>query len=92
MKIFNNPQFGEIRTAGTAENPLFCLADVCKSLELHSNVVRQRLTDDVCSTYPGVDSIGVGVQTGVKKDGTPAMQTIEMLFVNEDGYNRIGVG
>lgn len=26
VQIFNNPQFGQIRTAGTAENPLFCLA------------------------------------------------------------------
>ena len=70
VQIFDNPQFGQIRTAGTAENPLFCLADVCKSLELHSNVVRQRLTDDVCSTYPIVDSIG---------------RTQQATFITEDG-------
>ena len=34
IKIFNHPTFGEIRTAGTAENPLFCLKDVCRILEI----------------------------------------------------------
>lgn len=29
IKIFESEQFGKIRTAGTAEAPLFCLADVC---------------------------------------------------------------
>nr|WP_278997178.1 phage antirepressor KilAC domain-containing protein [Prevotella disiens] len=31
---FTNPQFGEIRTAGNAENPLFCLADLCQALDI----------------------------------------------------------
>ena len=32
IQIFSNPQFGDIRTAGTAENPLFCATDVAKAL------------------------------------------------------------
>lgn len=32
IQIFNNPQFGEIRTAGTAEEPLFCASDVARAL------------------------------------------------------------
>lgn len=32
IQIFNNPQFGEIRTAGTSEEPLFCAADICRAL------------------------------------------------------------
>lgn len=32
VKIFDNPQFGQIRTAGTAENPLFCAVDVARAL------------------------------------------------------------
>lgn len=32
LQIFQNEQFGTIRTAGTAEEPLFCAADVAKSL------------------------------------------------------------
>ncbi len=47
IQIFNNPQFGEVRVAMTESNePMFCLADVCKALEI-SNVgnVKQRLTE-----------------------------------------------
>ena len=33
IKIFNNPQFGDIRTARTEKgDPLFCLSDVARSL------------------------------------------------------------
>ena len=34
VKIFENEQFGEIRVVGTSEEPLFCLADVCRVLEI----------------------------------------------------------
>lgn len=58
IRIFSNPQFGEIRTAGTKEEPKFCLADVCKALGLSSNHVRERLGDGVVSTDTIVDSLG----------------------------------
>lgn len=48
IQIFNNPQFGEVRVA-TTENgePLFCLADVCKALELtNPTTVKNRLDKD----------------------------------------------
>lgn len=32
VRVFDNPQFGKIRTAGTAENPLFCAVDVARAL------------------------------------------------------------
>lgn len=32
IQVFSNEQFGNIRTAGTADNPLFCATDVAKSL------------------------------------------------------------
>lgn len=31
---FQHPSFGEIRTAGTSEEPLFCLTDVCRILDI----------------------------------------------------------
>lgn len=34
IKIFQNESFGEVRIAGTSENPLFCLADVAKCLDI----------------------------------------------------------
>lgn len=48
IKIFNNPQFGEIRTATTESGePLFCLSDVCKALRLtNPSSVARRLDDD----------------------------------------------
>lgn len=70
MRIFDNPQFGEIRTAGTADNPLFCLTDLCKALNLSASHVKERLSDDVVSTDPIVDSLGRKQMAN---------------FVNEDG-------
>lgn len=70
IQIFKNPQFGEIRTADTADNPMFCLSDVCKSLGLSAKGVNQRLDDEVISNYPIKDSLG---------------RTQQALFVNEDG-------
>lgn len=32
ITIFRNPQFGDIRTAGTAEEPMFCATDICSAL------------------------------------------------------------
>lgn len=47
IKIFENTQFGQIRTAGTAEEPLFCLADVCKAVELSNpSSIKSRLDKD----------------------------------------------
>lgn len=45
IKLFSNPNFGEIRTAGTSEEPLFCLADICKVLGLRVDAVQSRLSD-----------------------------------------------
>ncbi len=40
IQIFRNPQFGEVRVTITENNePMFCLADVCKALDL-ANVSR----------------------------------------------------
>ena len=84
ITIFKNEQFGEIRTAGTAENPMFCLSDVCKVLELDQvSRVKSRLNE------AGVTSIKVGVQTGTKKDGTPSIQNIDMTFINETNLYKV---
>jgi prophage antirepressor-like protein len=69
VQIFNSEQFGTIRTAGTAENPLFCLVDLCKALSLTPSKVAQRLDSSVLSKYPAQTGFG----------------TKELNFVNEDG-------
>ena len=69
VTIFSSNAFGSIRTGGTSDNPLFCLADVCKALKLSAKGVNQRLNKEVISNYP-LQTAG-GVQ--------------HALFVNEDG-------
>lgn len=45
IQLFNSPQFGEIRAAGTPDAPLFCLADICKILDLgNPSQVKARLS------------------------------------------------
>jgi len=58
IQIFNHPEFGTVRTAGTPEQPLFCLVDACKALDLRANHVRSRLDDGVVSTDPIPDNLG----------------------------------
>ena len=70
ITIFSNQQFGEIRTAGTADSPLFCLTDVCKALGLEAKHVMERLDDGVVSTDIIIDRLG---------------RTQNANFVNEDG-------
>jgi len=70
IQLFTNPTFGTIRTAGTPDNPQFCLIDLCNALELNPSKVVQRLSDDVLSKYPIPDGLNRIQQTN---------------FVNEDG-------
>lgn len=70
LQIFNNSEFGEIRTVTIDNEPMFCLGDLCKALELTAKGVKQRLDDEVISNYPISDSLG-------RKQNA--------LFVNEDG-------
>ncbi len=70
LQIFNNEEFGEIRVIGDFENPQFCLADVCRVLELDASQVMKRLDDGVVSIHPITDSLG---------------RTQMANFVNEDG-------
>lgn len=69
IQVFNNPEFGEIRTAGTADNPMFCLADVCKALDLIPSKVAQRLDKGVLSKYPLETAGGEQLVNFVNEDG-----------------------
>lgn len=47
LQIFNNEEFGEVRTAVVNDEPMFCLIDICKALEMSNpTMVAQRLDDD----------------------------------------------
>lgn len=68
LQIFNNEEFGEIRTITKDNEPMFCLADVCKALEI-SNVgnVKQRLSEK------GIHTADTPTKGGLQK----------MIFINE---------
>ena len=47
LQIFNNEEFGEIRTAVVNNEPMFCLIDICKALEIkNATDVAKRLDED----------------------------------------------
>ena len=59
LQIFNSDEFGQIRTVIINEEPMFCLADVCKALEIsHVTDVKNRLKQDGVGTAEVIDSLG----------------------------------
>ena len=71
ITIFNDERFGEIRTAGTADNPMFCLADVCKAIGIaNARNVKSRIDEDDVRLVDTIDNIG---------------RTQQVTFVTESG-------
>lgn len=59
LQIFKNSEFGEIRTVVLNDEPMFCLADVCKALELEQvSRVKTRLNSDGVTTSKAIDRLG----------------------------------
>ena len=87
FEIFNYQNLGKVRTyIDNQGNPWFCFVDVCDILQLKEP---HRVIDRINTPYR--HSMTVGVQTGVRRDGTPAVQNVPMNFVSEAGlYQAIG--
>lgn len=73
IQVFNSEQFGSIRTAGTADNPMFCLSDICKVLELQTGATKNRLDQK------GVNLINTPTSSGEQ----------QMIFINEKNLYRV---
>lgn len=59
LQIFNNAEFGSVRTVLVNKEPLFCLADVCRALDLEqASRVKTRLKQDGVTTSKVIDSLG----------------------------------
>lgn len=59
LEIFKNEEFGEIRTVMKDGEPMFCLADICKVLDLEQvSRVKQRLKADGVTTSKVIDRLG----------------------------------
>lgn len=59
VEIFDSTEFGEIRTIVLDGQPMFCLADVCRALEItHVTDVKNRLKQDGVGTTEVIDNLG----------------------------------
>ena len=59
LKLFENESFGVIRTAGTSEEPLFCLADICNAVDIaNPSNVKNRLDEDDLHLMEVIDNMG----------------------------------
>lgn len=69
IQIFSNPQFGEIRiTISEDDKPMFCLADVCKALELtNPAMVKARLSAKGISNADTLTAGGVQSMTYINE-------------------------
>lgn len=83
VEIFNSPMFGELRTSRNEKGePIFCLKDVCDSLELRVNDVIKRT---------GCHPDTIGVSNEIISHGTPTgiSKEVEMYFVTEPDLYRV---
>ena len=79
IKIFNHPQFGDIRTTGTPDNPEFCAMDLCRALGYSNgrDAVAKHVDDDDVAKRDTTDSIG---------------RTQQLTYVNESGMYSLVLG
>ena len=83
MQIFRWPDFGEVGTVEGNGTVLFCGGDIAKAIG-YTNP--RKAVSDHCRC---VTKRYIGVQTGTKADGTPAMQEVAMLFIPEGDVYRL---
>lgn len=85
LQIFNNPDFGQVRTIEKDGNILFAASDVAKALGYLNP--RDAIAKRCKST--GVAICDVGVITGKRADGAPSIQTMSMKFINSGNLYRL---
>ena len=74
LQIFNNEEFGSVRTITKDNEPMFCLADVCKALDItNAGNVKQRLSEK-----------------GIHNADTPTKGGMQnMVFINEANLYKV---
>lgn len=83
LHSFNNSEFGELSIMMIEGKPYFPATECAKALG-YSNPYKA--IGDHC---PHVTKREVGVQTGKKADGTPAMQTVSKSYIPEGDLYRL---
>ena len=85
LKLFQSPEFGQVRTVVNGSEIMFAATDVAKCLGYVNP--RDAVAKHCKST--GVAKCDVGVQTGTKADGTPSIQTVQMTFITKGNVIRL---
>ena len=85
LNLIQHPEFGTIRTEIINNSVWFCGKDVCSALGYENS--RKALKDNCRAPY--VTSRYVGVVTGTRQDGSPAVQQVKMAFINEGNLYRL---
>ena len=84
IMIFNNEEFGQVRTLTIENKPYFVGKDIAEILGY------SRPTKAIQDHCKGVLKQRIGVTTGFKTDGTPTYQEVEMSLIPiEDVYTLI---
>lgn len=85
LQIFENSEFGKVRTVEFNDRTYFVANDVAKALGY------KRPNDAITAHCKGTVKHRIGVQTGIKGDGAPALQEIDMLIIPEGDIYRLVV-
>jgi prophage antirepressor-like protein len=98
IQLFTNQLFGSVRTILIDNDPYFCLVDICNILGLTNPThIKESLDEKInlINSNPSLRNMYGGykpyiyvstpIQTGLRKDGTPAMQNRDLIYVNESG-------
>lgn len=83
IKVFNDSEFGQVRMVKIDGKPYAIGIDVAKILDY------ARPNEAISAHCPGTVSYRIGVQTGIKVDGSPAIQIIETKAIPEGDIYRL---
>ena len=83
ITVFQSEQFGSVRMLEENGKVLFCGKDCAEALGYNN---ARNAINEHC---PHALKRGVGVRTGQKADGSPAIQQVEMAFIPEGDLYRL---
>lgn len=85
MSNITHAKFGLVRTEIIKSQLYCCAVDVCNALGYKNtrDAIRQHCRG------AGVVKRDIGVETGLKRDGSPALQQVEMTFIDEGNLYRL---
>lgn len=83
LRIFSNPEFGQVRTVDIEGRIYFVGVDIARALGY------VKPTDAVNAHCRHTVKHGIGVQTGIKTNGDPAFQIVNMVCIQEGDVYRL---